>query len=91
MELALIEFELNVEAFFDADLHLNGLVHLWLLACIAHDEFLFLGDSIIRPIDDHEYVVAQLDHNAVVALELLLHAVELKVVRDVVSERTWRL
>lgn len=91
MELALIKFELDVEALFDADLHLDGLVHFGLLARVAHNEFLFFGDPIIRPVDDDEDVVAQLNDNSVIALKLLLYAVELEIMRHIVSERAGRL
>lgn len=80
-----------MKALFDADLHLDRLVHFGLLARVANDEFLFLGDPIIRPVDNDEDVVAQLNDDSVVALELLLYAVELEIVRDIVSERTGRL
>ena len=91
MELARIEFELDVKTLFNADLHLDWLVDLGLLASVAHNEFLFLGDPIIRPVDNDGDVVAQLDDNAIVAFKLLLDAVELEIVRHIVSERAGRL
>ena len=91
MELALIEFELDVEALFNADLHLDRLVDFGLLTSVAHDEFLFLGDPIIRPVDNDKDVVAQPDDDSVIALKLLFDAVELEIVRHIVSEGTGRL
>lgn len=86
VELARIEFELDVEALFNADLHLDRLVDLGLLASVAYNEFLFLGDPIIRPVDNDGDVVAKLDDDAIVAFKLLLDTVELEIVRHIVSE-----
>ena len=84
MELALVEFELDMQTFFNADLHLDRLVHFGLLTRVAYDEFFLLRNPIIRPIDNDEDVVPQLDDDSVIALELLFHAIELEVVRHVV-------
>ena len=86
VELALVELELNVEAFLDADLHFNRLVGLRLLALVADNELFLLGDFIIVPVDDDVDVVPQPYHDAVVGLELLLNSVELEVVRNILGQ-----
>lgn len=47
MELTLIELKFYMQAFFNADLHLDGPIRLWFLAFVAHDKLLFLRYSII--------------------------------------------
>ena len=91
MEGLLCELEFDVEALFNADLHLNRRVLARLLAHVLHDELFLLRDAIIVAIDDDVDEVAQPHHDAVVGFELLFNAIEREVVRHVVSERTGRL
>ena len=83
------ELELNMETLFDADLHLDWHTFVFLLPHILHQKLLLLGYSIVVPIDDHVYEVAQSHHNAIVTFKLLFYSVERKVVRHVVLELPW--
>ena len=56
-----------------------------------HQELLLLRDFVVVAVDHHVYEVPQPDHDSVVALELLLHAVELKVILHVVAQGHRRL
>lgn len=66
MEFALIEFELNVQTFLDADLHLDWLVNFWLLTLIADNEFFLLGYSIIVSVYNYVDIVAKSNDDAVI-------------------------
>ena len=80
MELGMVEFEFNVQALFYSNLHLYGSVGVRFLAEVGHNELFFLRYSIVGSVDHHVDVVAQVYHNTVVALKLLLYAVELEIV-----------
>ena len=90
MELALIEFKLYVQAFFNSYLHLYRPIDVWLDPDVWHNEFLLFRYAIIVSVYHHIYEVAQLDHDPVVRLELLLNPVELKIVGDIISESARR-
>ena len=91
MKLAMIELELNVQAFFDAHLHLDGSVGIGFGADVSDDEFLLFCYPIVISIDDNIDVVSQINHYAIVGLKLLLDPVELKIVGDIVCQRAWWL
>jgi hypothetical protein len=57
MELAVIELEFDVEAFFDAHLHFDGSVGIGFGAHVRHNEFLLLSYPIVISIDNHIDVV----------------------------------
>lgn len=80
MELTLVELELDVQALFDADLHLDWSVCVGLLSLVGHDELFLLGDAVVVSVDHHVDIVPQLDNNAIISLELLLYSIELKVI-----------
>ena len=86
MELREVELEFDVEAFFDAHLHLDWSILVWLRPRIGHDELFFLRYPVVIPVDHHVNVVTKSHHYSVVAFKLLLHSIELKVVLHVVSQ-----
>ena len=92
MILLLVELKLDVKAFFNADLHLDGLMLLhFFMDEILHDELLFLRDAIVLPVDADVDVVADAHVDSMVRLELLLHSIEREIVCHVVGQRARRL
>ena len=86
------ELELYMQAVLYANLHLDRLVlegHF--LDGIIYDELLLLGDLVVIAIDYHVDEVPQLHDDAIVTLELLLHAVERERILDRVRQHTRRL
>jgi len=86
VKFALIELKFNMQAFLYSHFHFNGSISVRLLPKIRHDKFLFFRYPIIVSIYDHVNVVAQPNHNSIVALKLLFYSVELEVVRHIVRE-----
>lgn len=80
MKFALIELKFNVKTFFNADLHLDRSIRIWLFAYISDNKFLLLRYSIIVPIYHYINVIAQANNNSVIAFELFFYSVELEVV-----------
>ena len=87
VEFAVVELELNMEALFDAHLHLNRPVLVRLRANVGYNELFLLGNPVIITVDNDVDVVPEPDDYSVVRFELLFHAVELEVVLHVVSQR----
>lgn len=58
MEFAVIEFELDVQTFFDAHLHFDGSVGVGFGADVGYDEFLFLSYPVVISIDNHIDIVS---------------------------------
>lgn len=88
MEFALVELKFYVETFFNSNLHLDGVIFFWFLLSVAHDELLFLGNTIVAAIDDNIDVVTKSDSDSCVALKLFLDSVELEVICRVVVQLT---
>ena len=75
------EFEFDMQAVLNADLHLDGLVLVGrLFDRIIHDELLLLGNAVVISVDDHINVVAKADYYPIIAFKLLLDTVELECV-----------
>ena len=91
MELAMIELELDVQAFFDTHLHLDGSIGVGLGADVSDDEFLLFGYPIVISIDHNIDVVSQINHYPIVSLKLLLDPIKLKIVRNIVCQSPRRL
>ena len=91
VKLGMIELEFNVKALLDAHLHLDWPVGVWLCADVGHNEFLLLRYAIVITVDHHVNVISQVYHYAIVGLKLLLNSVELKIIRDIVGQSSWRL
>ena len=91
VKFAEVEFEFNMQTFFDAHFHLDWPVVVWFRADIANHKFFFLRDFVVVAIYHHVYEIPQLHNYPVVALELFLHSVELEVVLHVFSQSTWSL
>ena len=91
MELRRKEVKLNMQTLLDAHFHLDWWVHTWLLAQILDDELFLLCDAVVVAVDHDVEVVLYAHHDSVVALELLLHAIEAEVVSHVVSQGSRRL
>jgi len=91
VELAAVELELNVEALFDAHLHLDRSVLVWLGARVGHYELFFLRYAVVIAVDHHVDVVPKTDYDPVVAFKLFLDPVELEVILDIVSKGPRRL
>ena len=66
METLLGEFELYVQALFNANLHLNWVVFFRLRPYVLHDELLLLCNPVVVTIDDYVDIVAESDHDAIV-------------------------
>lgn len=84
MELAMIELELDVQAFFDADLHLDGSIGIGFGAYVRDNKFLFFSYPIIISIDHNIDVVSQINHYPIVSLKLFLDPIKLKIVRNII-------
>lgn len=93
MEFAEVEFKLDVKAFFDTYFHFDWFVAnlIRFHSDVSHDEFFFLGDSIVIPVDNDIDVIPQPNNDTIVALKLLFNSVELKIILNIVCERAWRL
>ena len=76
---ALAIFELNVQAIFNADVHLDAAVHLGRDAVAVHPDVLFADDVGHAAGDGDADKVAQLDVDAVVGFVLLLDVFEVEV------------
>ena len=66
MEFTLIELKFYMQAFFDADFHLDWPIRLWLLALVAHNELFFFCYSIIVSVYYYINEISQPNHNSVV-------------------------
>ena len=86
MKFALIELKFNVKTFFNADLHLDRSIRIWLFARISDNKFLLLRYPVIIPIYHYINVIAQSNDDSVVAFELLFYPIELEVVRDIIAQ-----
>ena len=86
VELAKVEFKLDVQALLDAHLHLDRPVLIWLRARVSHYELLFLGYPVVVSVDYHVDVVPQPYHDSIVAFILLFNPVELEVVLYIVCQ-----
>ena len=92
MILLLVELKLDVKAFFNANLHLDGLMLLhFLMDEVLYNELLFLRDTIVLPVDADVDVVADAHVDSMVRLELLLDSIEREIVCHVVGQRARRL
>ena len=76
MESLLGELELDMQALFNSDFHLDGWVVAGLLADVLHDEFFLLGNPIVISIYHYIDVVSQAYNDAIVRLKLFLDAIK---------------
>lgn len=90
VKLALIELKLNMKAFFNSNLHFNWSISIWFLAYVSNNELFFLGDFIILAIYDNINIVPESDNNPIVCFKLFFYSVELKIVRNIVCQSSWR-
>ena len=91
VELTLVEFEFNMQALFNSHLHLDRPVGIRFSARISHNEFLLLCYPVVISVDYHVDVVAQIYHDSIIRLKLLLHSVELEIIRHIIRQRARRL
>ena len=80
------KLELYMQTLFDANLHFDWHLFVFLFTDILHQKLLLLGYSIVVAIDDYVYEVSETHHNAIVTFKLLFYSVKRKVVRHVVFE-----
>ena len=66
MEFALIEFKFYMQAFFDADFHLDWSIRLRLLALVANNELFLFRYSIIVTVYYYVNEISQPNYNSVV-------------------------
>ena len=86
VELGAVELELDVEALFYSDLHLDRFVFGRFGSRVGDNELLLLGDPVIIAVDHHVDVVPQPDYDSIVAFELFLDPVELEIVLNIVCK-----
>ena len=66
MEFALIELKFYMQAFFDADFHLDWPIRLRLFALVAHNELFLFRYSIIVTVYYYVNEISQPNYNSVV-------------------------
>lgn len=91
MELAEVELELDVQTLFDAHFHLDRSVGVGLGPNVRYDKVFFFRYAVVVAVNHHVDVIPKLHHDSIIALELLLHSVELEIVLNVVRQRAWWL
>ena len=91
MKFATIKLKLNMKAFFDTDFHFNWSIVIWLSWDIRNDKFLFLCNPVIVSIDNNVDIISESYDNSIVAFELFFYTIELKIIRNIVSQSTWWL
>lgn len=89
VELWLIEFELYMQAFLDADLHFNWSICVRLFSFIRHDELFLFRYTVIVPVYYDIDIIPESDHYTVVCLKLLFNSIELEVIGDILCKRSW--
>ena len=84
MEGILRKLEFDMQALLDADLHLDGHACRGTLTDVLDNELLFLCDPIVVAVNHHVDKVSKPHNDAIVALKLLLDAIECKIVGHVI-------
>ena len=89
MEGILGELKFDMEALFNTNFHLDWNKFIRLSTCILHNEFLFLGDSVIIPVNHDIDKISETHYDAVVGFELLLHAIKGEIIGHIVCQGAW--
>lgn len=89
MEFTILELKLNMQAVFNAYFHPDRWVLHRFFIHILHNKLFFFRDFRVLSINGHVDVVADTDHNAVIAFKLFLGLLELERISCVVCECSW--
>ena len=86
MEITLIEFELDMQTFFNTYFHLDWSISIWFCADVSHNELFFFGYLIILSIYNDIDVVSQANHYAIVCFKLFFNSIKLEVIWYIVRQ-----
>lgn len=80
MKVLLRKFELDMQALFDPNFHLNLVINLRFVSLIKNNKFFLPCYAIIVPVNHDVDKVPKLHHNSIISLILLFNSIELEIV-----------